>query len=196
MRQAACQVIQAIILTQSLPSMLERLNKAFDHKNHRVKEAVIEIIKSHLHQQGLADMTNSDVSRLLLPKLVAALSDSQASVRLASQETLTVLYSCIGEPFIQILEKHSIRPAQMRELASRFEKATAVPSMAGSEGSQCAVTSHLKPSNHLYLVSKRHVPTSLMRPVTAMPTMYIYTLFRARQACCIECTRVSSMVPL
>lgn len=136
-RQAACQVIQAIILTHSLPNMLERLSKAFEHKNHRVREAVLEIIKSHLHQQGLADMTNADVSKLLLPKLVVTLSDSQASVRLASQETLTVLYSCIGEPFMQILEKHSIRPAQMRELASRFEKATAVPSMAGSESSQC-----------------------------------------------------------
>lgn len=138
-RQAACQVIQAVILTQSLPSMLERLNKAFDHKNHRVREAVLEIIKSHLHQQGLADMTNTDVSKLLLPKLVAALSDSQASVRLASQETLTVLYSQFGEPLMPMLEKHSIRPAQMRDLSSRFEKAAAVPSMAGSESSQCVL---------------------------------------------------------
>lgn len=80
-------------------------------------------------------MTNADVSKLLLPKLVTALSDSQASVRLASQETLTVLYSHVGESLTHMLERHSIRPAQLRDLSARFDKAAAVPSMAGSESS-------------------------------------------------------------
>jgi hypothetical protein len=118
--------------------MLDRLDKAFNHKNHRVRQSVNELIRAHLQQHGLADMSTRDIDKQLVPRLVVALSDSQLPVRSESQEALAVLYSFMGEELNSLLTKHSIRPAQMRELKSRFEKIGGPMGVVDSESSQCA----------------------------------------------------------
>lgn len=121
-RDGASQVLQTMLRVRTLPGMLARLDKAFNHKNNRVRQSVNELIRGHLQQHGLADMSSPDLDKQLVPRLVAALSDGQLPVRSASQDSLAVLYSFIGEELNTMLTRHSIRPAQMRELASRFEK--------------------------------------------------------------------------
>jgi hypothetical protein len=83
-------------------------------------------------------MSTRDIDKQLVPRLVVALSDSQLPVRSESQDALAVLYSFMGEELNTLLAKHSIRPAQMRELKSRFDKLDAPMSVAQSEPSQCA----------------------------------------------------------
>ena len=122
-RDGASQVLQTMLRVRTVPGMLDRLDRAFNHKNNRVRQSVNELIKGHVQQHGLADMSSRDVDKELVPRLVVALSDSQLPVRSASQDALAVLYSCMGEELHTMLTRHSIRPAQMRELTSRFEKA-------------------------------------------------------------------------
>lgn len=137
-RDGACHVLQTLLRVQTVPGMLDRLDKAFNHKNHRVRQSVHELIRDHLQQHGLADITSRDIDKQLVPRLAVALSDSQLPVRSASQDALAVLYSFMGEELQTLLTRHSIRPAQMRELNSRFESAGGPVGRMDSESSQCA----------------------------------------------------------
>lgn len=135
-RDSACQVLQTLLRVLTVPAMLERLDTAFNHRNHKVRQSVNELISAHLQQHGLADMSSQDIDKDLLPRLVSALSDSQLPVRSASQDALAVLYSFMGEELQALLKRHSIRPAQMRELQTRFDRAAGSTGMMESESSQ------------------------------------------------------------
>jgi hypothetical protein len=142
-RHLACQILLSVIRSQTLSVTVDNLGKAFQHRNFRVRESLLLAIKLHVQQQGLSDHSPAEVEIQLVPKLVAALNDGQASVRSAAVDALTAIYGCVGEELSNMLTRHDIRPGQMKELAARFEKAGGPAGLNDSESEQCDTDSSL-----------------------------------------------------
>jgi hypothetical protein len=140
-RQTASQVLHALMDTQTLPAVLERLDKAFTHKNGRVKESVLATLTDYIQANGLAGLSSKDVAALLLDPLVECLSDSSNPVRALAQDAFVAMHEIIGDALPRLLEGYSIRPAQMRELQQRFDDSAASKYDNAAE-TRCARYSH------------------------------------------------------
>eukprot|EP01018_Ginkgo_biloba_P013536 Gb_32967 [translate_table: standard] len=155
-RDAARRLLLALMEVSSPTIIVERAGSyAWTHKNWRVREEFARTVASAI---SLFAATELPFQRLLLPSVLQLLEDSNNNAREAAMICFEEMYHQGGPQFRDELQRHHLRPSQLKEINARLEKIE--PKMRPFEGitGQFA-SSEVKSSAILPVVgSKRNSP--------------------------------------
>lgn len=137
-RDAARRLLLALMEVSSPTIIVERAGSyAWTHKNWRVREEFARTVASAI---SLFAATELPFQRLVLPSVLHLLEDSNSNVREAAILCFEEMYHQGGPQFREELQRHNLRPSQLKEINARLEKIE--PKMRAFEG----MTGHFAPS--------------------------------------------------
>ena len=117
-RDAAMTSIEGIMSVAGAGEVFERMLACFGHKTWRLREQVAVCVQRTLSGPQARAVPLADV----VPLVAKLLNDQQPAVRTAAMEALVEVYRIVGDKLKRDLEKHKIRPAQMKQLSDRFDE--------------------------------------------------------------------------
>jgi len=155
-RDAARRLLLALMEVSSPTIIVERAGSyAWTHKSWRVREEFARTVASAI---SLFAATELPFQRLVLPSVLHLLEDSNSNAREAAILCFEEMYLQGGAQFREELQRHNLRPSQLKEINARLEKIE--PKMRAFEG----MTGHFPPSeikssSSLPVIgNKRHSP--------------------------------------
>jgi CLIP-associating protein 1/2 len=117
-RDAAMASIEVVMAVVGAAEVFERMLGAFGHKAWRLREQLAIFVQRTLAEGQAGAVPLADV----VPLVAKLLNDQQPAVRTAAMNALVELYRTVGDKLRRDLEKHKIRPAQMKQLVERFDE--------------------------------------------------------------------------
>eukprot|EP00854_Cymbomonas_tetramitiformis_P005528 gene5528-6705_t len=105
--------------------------------------SIMEIARAAAEAMAVFGMASFNLHKDLLPQASKLLEDSQGSVRESAVFCLEEIYRQLGPAILDHLQKHSIRPAKLKELSSRFSSIQANVDAADSPSHRAARPSML-----------------------------------------------------
>ncbi|KAL2629963.1 hypothetical protein R1flu_014649 [Riccia fluitans] len=143
-RDAGRRLLLALMEISSPTIVVERAgNYAWAHKNWRVREEFARTVASAIN---LFAATELPFQRLLLPSVLQLLEDSNSSVRDAAMLCLEEMFRQGGSQFREELQRHQLRPAQLKDITYRFEKIEPVRSSFEKLATQAPPPNHFSTS--------------------------------------------------
>ncbi|KAG0620882.1 hypothetical protein M758_4G252000 [Ceratodon purpureus] len=119
-RDAGRRFLLVLMEVSTPSSVADRAGSyAWTHKNWRVREEFARTVASAFN---LFSATDFHFQRLHLPAVLQLLEDSNSNVREAAMLCLEEMYRHGGQNVKGELQRHHVRPAQMKEISSRFER--------------------------------------------------------------------------
>ncbi|KAK3241272.1 hypothetical protein CYMTET_48942 [Cymbomonas tetramitiformis] len=134
-RDAGRELLLSIMEVATPGAVVEKVAGAWVHKNWRVRE---EIARAAAEAMAVFGMASFNLHKDLLPQASKLLEDSQGSVRESAVFCLEEIYRQLGPAILDHLQKHSIRPAKLKELSSRFSSIQANVDAADSPSHRAA----------------------------------------------------------
>ncbi|KAH9287653.1 hypothetical protein KI387_031770, partial [Taxus chinensis] len=119
-RDAARRLLLALMEVSSPTIIVERAGSyAWMHKSWRVRE---EFARTVANAISLFAATELPFQRVLLPSVLQLLEDSNSNAREAAILCFEEMYHHGGPQFREELQRHSLRPSQLKEINARLEK--------------------------------------------------------------------------
>ncbi|KAL3687778.1 hypothetical protein R1sor_014087 [Riccia sorocarpa] len=158
-RDAGRRLLLALMEISSPTIVVERAgNYAWAHKNWRVREEFARTVASAIN---LFAATELPFQRLLLPSVLHLLEDSNSSVRDAAMLCLEEMFRQGGSQFREELQRHQLRPAQLKDITYRFEKIEPVRPSYEKLATQAPAPNHFSiPSQFAAMEHKSSLPVA------------------------------------
>lgn len=119
-RDAARRLLLALMEVSSPTIIVERAGSyGWTHKNWRVRE---EFARTVANAISLFAATELPFQRVLLPSVLQLLDDPNSNAREAAILCFEEMYQHGGPQFREELQRHSLRPSQLKEINARLEK--------------------------------------------------------------------------
>eukprot|EP00899_Mesostigma_viride_P020764 jgi/Mesvir1/2868/Mv13951-RA.2 len=121
-REATRRFLISLMEVLGVAPVLEKAGGyGWEHKNWHVRD---EYARMTAEAIGLARTQALPYQKLILPSVIKILEDSNSNVREAAMLCLEAMYRRGQMPFRDHLAKYPIRPAQMKEISTRFDAIT------------------------------------------------------------------------
>ncbi|KAI8476813.1 MAG: clasp N terminal-domain-containing protein [Monoraphidium minutum] len=140
-RQAACNLMLEVLQAQVLrpDAMMERLSRFWAHKHWKVRHGLLQFVAEAVVMLGESALASRDSQdpKAVVGHVLRLVEDSESAVRDAAVECLEEVYRVVGEPLIDVVSQHGLRPAQLREIYARLgqaSRAAELPVSAASGG--------------------------------------------------------------
>ncbi|GBF89721.1 hypothetical protein Rsub_02891 [Raphidocelis subcapitata] len=126
-RQAACNLLLEVLQCQVLrPEVMnDRLARFWAHKHWKVRHGLLQFVAEAVCMLGEAALASRDAAdpHAVISQIIKLVEDSESAVRDAAIECLEEVYHVMGEPLIDVVSNHGLRPAQLREIYARLGQA-------------------------------------------------------------------------
>eukprot|EP00878_Enallax_costatus_P031208 GHUV01034104.1.p1 GENE.GHUV01034104.1~~GHUV01034104.1.p1 ORF type:complete len:529 (+),score=166.68 GHUV01034104.1:627-2213(+) len=144
-RQAACNLLLELLQVLRPDVMMEKLSKLWSHKSWKVRHGLLQFVAEAVSTTGEAALVPPrDEDNWVLTYVIKLVGDPESAVRDAAVECLEEVYRVYGEQLIDIINRHSLRPAHMNAIYARLQQlgADVTPTAAASTANeQSAVVS-------------------------------------------------------
>ncbi|KAG6556657.1 hypothetical protein Mapa_001598 [Marchantia paleacea] len=165
-RDAGRRLLLALMEISSPTIIVERAgNYAWAHKNWRVREEFARTVASAINLFAAVELP---FQRLLLPSVLQLLEDSNSSVREAAMICLEEMFRQGGSQFRDELQRHQLRPAQLKDITSRFEKIEPVRPSFERLASQAPPPSHFSMTSQ-YVATEHKAAAPAANPRRCSP---------------------------
>ncbi|KAJ4956400.1 hypothetical protein NE237_013183 [Protea cynaroides] len=129
-RDAARRLLLTLMEVSSPTIIVERAGSyAWAHKSWRVREEFARTVTSAI---GLFASTELPLQRVILPPILQMLNDSNPGVREAAILCIEEMYTQIGPPFWDELQRHRLPTSMMKHINARLERIE--PKIRSSDG--------------------------------------------------------------
>ncbi|KAJ4968834.1 hypothetical protein NE237_015535 [Protea cynaroides] len=143
-RDAARRLLLTLMEVSSPTIIVERAGSyAWTHKSWRVREEFARTVTSAI---GLFASTEPTLQRVILPPILQMLNDSNPGVREAAILCIEEIYTQIGPPFRDELQRHLPSTSVMKDINARLERIE--PKIRASDGlSSHFAAAEMKPTS-------------------------------------------------
>ncbi|XP_043704779.1 CLIP-associated protein [Telopea speciosissima] len=129
-RDAARRLLLTLMEVSSPTIIVERAGSyAWTHKSWRVREEFARTVTSAI---GLFASTELPLQRAMLPPILQMLTDSNPGVREAAILCIEEMYTQVGSPFRDELQRHHLPTSMIKDINARLERIE--PKIRSSDG--------------------------------------------------------------